>query len=393
MDLHRAGFLPIKTLEFGENRYLVVETPADFDRSHELLAVTDGEEVTLDFPIVLDEPAPTPTPTPTPIKPPPPPVTAAWHVTKMQYAKLPIAKGAGKGVTVAVLDTGIDLTHPALKDHLWVNKKEIAGNGIDDDSNGYVDDVNGYSFVNQSHEVHKTYNPHGTHCSGIIAADPQDATVADSARGVAPGVKIMMVHIIEPKKMETFMSDAAAATKYAVDNGAKVLSNSWRVYSSWKSIKVTPETIQILKDAVQYATKKGAIYVAAAGNETKDIDVTHLADPIVPAGFGDIPGFVGVAASKEDGSIASFSNYGAKGVLVAAPGDAIMSTDLGGKWRSMSGTSMAAPLVAGILARGLSAGMTPKAAIQRLHDTSDVTDVWKSKVSAGGVVNPVEFHR
>lgn len=309
----------------------------------------------------------------------------AWHVTRMRYADLPTSAD-GSGVVVAVLDTGVDQDHPALAPVMWTNADEIAGNAIDDDSNGYVDDVHGYSFARRSGDT-TDQQSHGTHCSGIIAAQPQ-APRADAARGVAPGVRIMAVHIIQGSDAATFLSDAAEGIKYAVDNGAAVLSNSWRVYRDWPHVP-NDGVITILGEAIRYAEEHGAVFVVAAGNETKNID--QATPGIFPVGLEGHLLMVGVAASAAADERAGFSNFGPRFVHVAAPGDNIVSTTPRNGWQPMSGTSMATPLVAGVIARGISAGYDATTAVAKLQSTSDVLAPWSGVVTSGGIINIMSY--
>lgn len=372
--LMRGGARTIQTITFGANEYVVVELKSRGDRSS-LPVLAKTRDIYPDFPIELVAPSPAESDS----------RAAAWHVTKMRYTSLPSASD-GRGIVVAVLDTGVDGSHPALKKRMWVNAREIPGNQIDDDQNGFVDDVNGYSFARKSGDT-SDQSSHGTHCAGIIAAEPEGSAL-DAARGVAPGVKIMAVHIIMGTA-EGFLSDAAAGIRYAVDNGAKVLSNSWRLYKSWTTYIPNDTNTALLRDAIAYAESRGALFVAAAGNEVINIDTTT--DAIFPVGFKGLSNMVGVAASDSADKKASFTNYGALGVHVAAPGDGIISTVPGGGWQSMSGTSMATPLVAGVLARGLSAELSPIEAIRRLKDTSEKLTAWQSVVEAAGIIHPLRF--
>lgn len=372
----------IKSFEFGGDTYVVVNAPR-FSALEASLEKT-SESVTPDYKIGLpavrpghqkqdsqgawwwdDEP------------------TQAWHPGAMKYDQLP-ADRDGRERIVAVLDTGVDYNHSALKDHIWTNTKEIAGNGIDDDGNGYIDDIHGYDFEgNDSDPIDG--DQHGTHCAGIIASSKDDKS---GAIGVAPNAKVMAVRIIGYEQTG-FLSDAVEGIKYAVDNGATVLSNSWRVYRSWSSYNPSDENIELMRKAIEYAGSKGAVFVAAAGNESKDMD--NLTDPMWPGGYEGLANLVVVGASDSSNKMAYFSNYGTKHVMVAAPGSDIISTVPGNKWQSMSGTSMATPLVAGAIARALSANYGPERAISRLMDTSLRNDQWKSRVRAGGVVQLLQY--
>jgi subtilisin family serine protease len=375
----------IKSFEFGKDKYVVVNAPRF--SSFEASLSQSAEEVMIDYKIGVpatrpgkqvqdskgawwwDE------------KP-----TKAWHPGKMKYDELP-ADRDGRERIVAVLDTGVDYNHKALKDHVWTNTKEIAGNGVDDDGNGYVDDVHGYDFEGNDSDP-MDGDAHGTHCAGVIAGGLDDAS---GARGVAPGAKVMAVRIIG-NEQTGFMSDAVEGIKYAVDNGATVLSNSWRVYRSWSSYNPSDENVELMRKAIEYAGSKGAVFVAAAGNESKNMD-SMKDDPMWPGGYEGLANLVVVAASDADDQPAYFSNYGIGHVMVAAPGSDIISTVPGNKWQSMSGTSMATPLVAGSIARGLGAGFGPEKAIAKMMDTSLRSDSWKSKVKAGGTIQLVDYLR
>lgn len=305
----------------------------------------------------------------------------AWHVVEMDYANLPTVP-RNKPIIVAVLDTGVDYTHENLAPRMWVNKGEIAGNGIDDDGNGYIDDVNGYDFADKDADP-KDGGSHGTHCAGIVGATKQ---ANGNAQGVAPNVKLMAVRLIGSQG-KSFMTDAVEAIKYSVNNGAKILTNSWRLYSTWTRYW-DADAAQMMKDAIDWAGQKDVIFVAAAGNERKDNDARlddAEGEKIVPAGYQGLSHLLVVASAAKGQTVSSFTNYGIKSVAVSAPGSAIMSTVPGNRWRSMSGTSMATPLVAGALARGLAMGMSGSEALSAIKATSTQNTTWESKVESGHV--------
>jgi len=364
----------VQTLSFGKDTYVVVEAP----KFTNLLAsfAKNAERVGEDYQVRIpsDERAT-------------PAAETAWHVDALHYAQLPQIRD-GRDVVVAVLDTGVDYNHPALKDHIWTNTKECgaADKTKDNDGNGFAGDCHGYDFDKKVGDP-MDGDQHGTHCSGIIGASPDPAS---NAQGVAPGVKIMGVRIIGDEQVG-FLSNAAAGIKYAVDNGAKVLSNSWRVYKSWSTFDPSDVNVALLHDAIKYAGDHGVIFVAAAGNESIDMDTGLSSDPMFPGGFEGLSNLVVVAASDQSGAMASFSNFGAGHVEVAAPGDNIISTIPGGGWESMSGTSMATPLVVGSIARGLSAKMTMQDAMDKLVNTSAANDGWKGKVKSGGVIDLMKY--
>lgn len=230
---------------------------------------------------------------------------------------------------VAVLDTGVDVDHPDLAANIWKNSKETPENGKDDDGNGYVDDYYGVN-VRSGRGSGVDNNGHGTHVAGIIAAAGDNGT---GGSGVCwSGSMIMSVKFMGADGSGS-SSDAAEGIEYAVRKGAKIINASFG--SSSKS--------SAMQDAIDYAQEKGALIVVAAGNDGKNIDKS----PVYPASLTD-GNILAVAASTADEQLASFSNYGEKAVDVVAPGEGIVSTYMGDVYMTMSGTSMAAPFVAGM---------------------------------------------
>jgi subtilisin family serine protease len=228
-------------------------------------------------------------------------------------------------VVVAVVDTGVDYTHPDLAANIWVNTDEIPGNGIDDDKNGYIDDVKGWDFYNQDNNPMDDYG-HGTHCAGTIGGVGSNGI---GVTGVMWNVKIMPLKFMSSSG-SGYTSDAVSAILYANANGADVISNSWGGggYSA------------TLKDAIDASP---AVVVCAAGNSGANADTS----PMYPAAYTSV-NIISVAATDSKDLKASFSNYGVTSVDVAAPGVSIYSTLKGGSYGSMSGTSMATPHVAGL---------------------------------------------
>lgn len=231
---------------------------------------------------------------------------------------------------VAVVDTGIDLQHVDLADALWVNSGEIAANGVDDDGNGYIDDVNGWNFVNNNGNPDDC-DGHGTHVAGIIRGTTQDILANPLP---AAKIRLMAVKFLDCNGNGT-TSAAVNSIYYAVNNGARVLNNSWGGGSYSGS----------LHDAIAYSYNHQASFVAAAGNSAQNNDVA----PMYPASYG-VPNIIAVSATTDADNLASFSNYGASKVHLASPGVGIYSTYLNNMYASLSGTSMAAPFVAGVVA-------------------------------------------
>ena len=247
-----------------------------------------------------------------------------------------------KEIIIAVIDTGIDYLHPDLTNILYKNKGEVgidkngndkSINGIDDDDNGFIDDYQGWDFVDKLNifpaELEADFtgwdndpsdeHGHGTNISGVIGAEHNKLGIA----GAHPNAKIMNLRAFD-KNGTGEEDDAAAAIIYAVKMGAKIINMSWgdNQYS------------KLLKDVIEYAYENGVVLVGSSGNSSSD-------DPHYPSGFSYV---ISVGAIQENNAIASFSNYGSTLDLVA-PGSQIITTNLGGSYKTVSGTSVSAPFV------------------------------------------------
>ncbi len=244
-------------------------------------------------------------------------VQSAWNVT------------TGGGGPVAVIDTGADLTHPDLRDNLWRNPREVPGNGVDDDANGFVDDVHGADLVNRDGDPSDD-NGHGTHVAGILGARGANRV---GVSGVAQRAKVMVVKALGADSIGSALT-MAEAVRYAATNGARIINMS--VSGPGRSLA--------FEEAVQAASDAGVLMVVAAGNSGRDLDV----HPEYPASF-TASHVLAVAATGRTGRIIGLSNRGVGTVDLAAPGQAIVSTARGGDYEIRSGTSMAAPHVAGAL--------------------------------------------
>lgn len=276
-----------------------------------------------------------------------------------------IETGSDK-VVVAVIDTGVDYTHPDLAENIWTNEAELNGQaGVDDDNNGYVDDIHGYDFANKDGDPIDDHG-HGTHCSGTIGARGNDGK---GIVGVNWNVKIMGVKFLTADGSGT-LEDAILAINYATKMGAMIESNSWGGGGF----------TQALKDVIQEAESKNVLFVAAAGNNSSDNDET----PSYPASY-DVPNVVSVAAIDNSGALAYFSNYGAKTVHVAAPGVDVYSTVKDGGYDTYSGTSMATPHVAGIAAllKAHNANMNYKQIKETIMNSAVKLGTVRSKVVSG----------
>ncbi|MBN20655.1 MAG: hypothetical protein CL678_05140 [Bdellovibrionaceae bacterium] len=301
-----------------------------------------------------------------------PQLSSQWaHQAVQSNLAWDLQKGSSD-IVVAVIDTGIDLTHQDLKNNLWTNLREIPGNGQDDDGNGFIDDVHGYDFVHYDGDPQADDSPHfhGTHVSGTIAAEGGNGV---GGVGQAPGVKVMALKFLSSNGSGQ-TSAAIQAIDYAIRMGAKIMSNSWG----------SPQYSRALEEAVERANQAGIVFVAAAGNDSSNNDQRKIYPASLPQ-----QNVITVAATRSDGQIASFSNYGKESVHVAAPGDQILSTQNGNTYGYLSGTSMATPLVSGIAALLLSQNseLTPSQVRDLLIRSSDPAASLNGKVVSGGEVN------
>lgn len=284
----------------------------------------------------------------------------AWEITK---------GATGKDIVkIAVIDTGVDYTHPDLKDQMDVNALELNGKaGVDDDNNGYIDDVYGYDFANKDGNPMDGHG-HGTHCAGVIGASHNTTGIA----GVMANVKIVGIKFLTDKGSgETI--DAISAIDYAIKRGVRVMSNSWG----------GDEKEQSLQDAITKAQEAGITFVAAAGNDSSDNDKR----PTFPANY-EVENVISVGSYASNGARSGFSNYGVKSVHVFAPGSNILSTYKGG-YGNLSGTSMAAPHVSGVVGLLLSQepNLTPAQIKERLIKTSAKTSKLKTTSLSEGRVD------
>jgi subtilisin family serine protease len=247
-------------------------------------------------------------------------------------------------VTVGVIDTGVDLDHPDLQANLWKNLAEASGTpGVDDDGNGYVDDIDGWNAITNTPtpDDDDIFTPgHGTHSAGVIGA----ATNTLGGVGINWNVKIMPLKFLSFSG-SGFDSDAIECIEYVIatnnagSSNVKILSNSWTGYGASLA----------LRDAIEDARDEGIVFVAAAGNESFNIDSPLCM--VAPGGI-NVVNVVTVVASDQWDERAVFSNHGRSLCALRAPGVSIYSTVTveGGSYKALGGTSMATPHVAGVFA-------------------------------------------
>lgn len=251
---------------------------------------------------------------------------------------------AGKGVVVAVIDSGIDYTHPDINDNLWFNQNEIPGNGLDDDNNGFIDDWRGWDFLDNDNDPRDTdpVSGHGTHVAGIIAGENN----AFGVTGVAPDAKIMAIRSLGVFRGEE--DPITGGIRYAVDNGADVINLSLGSQGENPGIS----------EAIRYANEKGVLVVMAAGNDGLNMISAgqRFSQKVYPAQLASEFGLA-VGAMEKNQAIADFSNRAGSipQNYVIAPGKEVYSSLLIDRYDFWEGTSMAAPHIAGVAALILSA--------------------------------------
>jgi alpha-tubulin suppressor-like RCC1 family protein/subtilisin family serine protease len=280
----------------------------------------------------------------------------AWDITT-----------GSRSIVVGVVDEGIDINHPDLKDNIWTNPAEVAGNSIDDDGNGLIDDINGWDFVHDDNSVfdgNGTFpadetDAHGTHVAGTIGA------VGNNSIGVAglnwqvslislkflgPGGEGTTVDLLQALSYAKAMRDLWVSSGGAKGANIQILNNS---YTGARSSQAERDAVRALGDS-------GILFVAAAGNESRG----NERDPVFPANYNE-PNVISVSSTNRFDSLSFFSNYGATTVHMAAPGQEILSTTPNGTYEFSSGTSMASPHVAG--AAALLRAANPSLSLSRLR--------------------------
>ncbi|MDZ8053857.1 MAG: S8 family serine peptidase [Aulosira sp. ZfuVER01] len=287
-----------------------------------------------------------------------------------------------RSVIVAVIDTGVDITHPDLAANIWTNPGEIAGNGIDDDNNGYIDDIHGWDFGDNDNNPTDDHSlaGHGTHVAGILGAVGNNNL---GVIGVSPNVSIMPTKHFKSSDPDGYLWNILDGIKYAVKNGAKIINLSFG----------SSAFNQAQYDAIsQYAN---VLFIAAAGNSNRNIDN----EPHYPASY-NLPNIITVAATDENDNLASFpngsaSNYGENSVDLAAPGLNIDSTFPNNQYASWSGTSMAVPYVSG--AAALLLATNPNLSVLELRNallsSVDKVSSLQGKINTGGRLNVLKAYQ
>ena len=295
----------------------------------------------------------------------------AWNLMK--------SKGdcSKSGVIVAVIDTGIDVDHPALKDVLWTNTKEANGKvGVDNDGDGYINDIHGWDFARNSGKLVDKHG-HGTHIAGIIAASEKRE---GGLKGVCPGVRIMALRYYDENASGSDnLRNTIKAIEYAVAHGANIIN-----YSGGGAERSNAEF-----QALKMAEARGILVVAAAGNERSNVE--ELGKAYFPASY-ELNNILAVTALDPSGNLLSSSNYGPHKVHVAAPGQSILSSTPNGGYGYMSGTSQATAFVSGVAAMLLSenSSLTVRQLKSFIEGSVMKSPKLLSKTISGGRVNAEE---
>ena len=325
-----------------------------------------------------------------------------WYLQKIKATSAWDQVRESPEIVIAILDSGTQVSHPDLKDNIWVNKKEISGNGLDDDKNGFIDDVNGWDFVNNTADPSPKFKEgfsedgilHGTIISGIAAASGNNAA---GIAGVTWRAQIMPLKVLDDKG-EGSSSKVIKAIDYAIANGASIINLSFVGFGYSQS----------LDEAIKRAYDAGLIIVAAGGNEVGQGDGYNLDQtPMYPVCMDGVNGenrVIGVAATDTVDQKAPFSSFGNKCIDIAAPGISVFSTVVysptnyikdqafdkyyDGYW---SGTSVAVPMVSGGIALieaanpGLSRNEVLKVLFESADDISRLNPNYLNKLGVGRI--------
>ncbi len=282
-------------------------------------------------------------------------------------------------VVVAVIDSGLDVNHPIFKNtgRLWSNIAEVNGTfGVDDDGNGKIDDFNGWNFLNDNNSL-IDHHSHGTHVSGIIVGSTEN--ILSVSAEVRPRVEIMVLKFLDSRGAGN-TSDAIDAIYYAINNGAKIINNSWG----------GPGYSRALHRAIVDTFLEKILFVAAAGNGelTGGFGANNDELPLYPASY-DVPNILSVGAIDDNDNLAFFSNFGFIGVDVAAPGVDIHSAQPGGGLVPKSGTSMAAPFASGlgVLMAQVSPHFTGYQLKRDIMKSVDFLPKLSGRIATGGKLN------
>ncbi len=279
------------------------------------------------------------------------------------------AGGTGEGMVIAIVDSGYDSDHVELAGALWTNPDEPCGS-VDTNGNGLAGDCHGWNFATGTPDIDN--GPGGTHGVSVAGVAGGRAGNGHGTAGVAPDVTLMPLVIGTGNTVD--LVAGARAIRYAVDNGADVITASWGgLPTGWPK--------EYLRSAIEYAGDHGVLVVAAAGNDAADRDAL----PMYPASY-DEPALVTVGNSDAADGMTASSAYGATSVDLFAPGDLVFTTWNDGSYRLVGGTSIAAPQVAAAYAlyRAAMPDATAEELKQALLDDVDPVPAFAGRSVTGG---------
>lgn len=310
-----------------------------------------------------------------------PAMSQAWGLKTTDAQRAWRLTTGSKDIIVAIIDTGIDVSHPDLAKNLWTNPGETGldskgrrkdSNGIDDDGNGYVDDVHGWNFVSNNNDLSDNHG-HGTHIAGIIGAVGGNGI---GAIGISPNVSLMALKYYDPKAPGVNnLLNTVRAIQYAVKMRANIIN-----YSGG-GLDPSPEE----RAAVELARQQNILFVAAAGNERSNSDVKGY----YPADY-DLANIISVTAVNKSKTVLPTSNYGDKSVDIAAPGNDIYSTLPRNQYGFMTGTSQATAFVSGVAALVMANNSELRRAdriVKYLTQTGDSSDELTGKTRYRKILN------
>ena len=333
-------------------------------------------------------------------------VSQQHHIDALNFRSVWDRETGDSSVVVAIIDSGVDTTHPDLRNNIWVNQGEIGGDGIDNDGNGYIDDIKGWDFVTNDADPSPDYSSaclnggsciaegvhHGTIVAGVLAAQGNNGI---GLTGVTWDAKIMSLRALDSSGIGDTIG-VAEAVRYAIDNGADIINLSF----------VGPANDNRLHEAITDAYNAGLIVVTAVGNGDGSGNPVNLdVAPMYPVCYKNSVGdhlVVGVGSVDEFNRLSNFSNYGSKCLDLVAPGEDYIGTVVfdpaiesfntyyDGLW---NGTSLSAPIVSGVVAllKSKFPTLTNHQIIQLLYDSAtDISHINPERATdlGYGLINP-----
>lgn len=333
-----------------------------------------------------------------------------WYLNELNMPVVWDQSTGSSEVIIAVIDSGVDIDHPDLKNNIWRNNDEVPGDGIDNDNNGYADDLNGWDFIDDDNDPHPNYSAdclnnntcieeaiyHGTFVSGVAAAVTNNA---QGISGISWKTKIMPIRVLDSSGIGSTL-DVVNAINYAVNNGADIINLSFVG-------EVFDDQVEL---AVNNAYNQGKIIVAAGGNEgdegvTLNLDIVKRY-PICHSGKNNLNTVLGVGATTQDKQLAQFSNNGSDCIDVMAPGDRffgaiVVDQELGLDeyyGGDFAGTSASAPIVSGLAA--LLLAHNPDLTNQQIYNlilySADNIDQYNPEFAGtlgNGLINPTRMFK